>query len=411
MDNIQAYEDYNKVKTVIKSCNNEEQLRVAVRLFNLFLKKYGGELDDQYLHTLKQLIGLMRIKCLDKEEINEISPSGEAFYRETRLSKTPELQRLNFEGDEKKLEEEINIGTQIERNFVDNDDEARKIATANIDSVGNYYTDPDYGIVGCINNIGDKRSIRINKSDMDNLHTNGNIEIDDINLTYDEELQENLDMNDITTSLRDQLKKRNSRKYSKEEIYDEIRKRREIELDRRRKENDDWASLWDEEEIEESTGAASGGAYVGPMTKEVVRRVIKKDIPVSANGIVGKRQAGLPIGKLYSFSENNEILEEEDEIDEAVDYAGAVGAYDTPGFAPSKFMGTLGKKGKAPVNKGVTHEKLAYPGGEFVKIKNKCAHFPYCNQSPSAIKLSKTPFKGAFYESKTLKKRNLKIKK
>ena len=47
----------------------------------------------------------------------------------------------------------------------------------------------------------------------------------------------------------------------------------------------------------------------------------------------------------------------------------------------------------------------------FVKIKNKCARFPYCNQSPEAIKISKKPFKDAFYENKTIKKRNLKIKK
>ena len=74
-------------------------------------------------------------------------------------------------------------------------------------------------------------------------------------------------------------------------------------------------------------------------------------------------------------------------------------------------MGTAGKKGKAPVNKGITHKKLAYPGGEFVKIKNRCARFPYCNQSPEAIRLSKKPFKDAFYENKIIKKGKLKIKK
>ena len=105
-----------------------------------------------------------------------------------------------------------------------------------------------------------------------------------------------------------------------------------------------------------------------------------------------------------------EILEEDD-IEEAVSYADAVGAYDTPGFAPSEFMGTAGKKGKAPVNKGITHTKLAYPGGDFVKIKNKCARYPYCNQSPEAIKISKKPFKDAFYENKIIKKGKLKIKK
>jgi hypothetical protein len=37
----------------------------------------------------------------------------------------------------------------------------------------------------------------------------------------------------------------------------------------------------------------------------------KSDIPTTKNGIVGKRQTGLPIGKLYSFNEDKEVLEEE----------------------------------------------------------------------------------------------------
>ena len=60
------------------------------------------------------------------------------------------------------------------------------------------------------------------------------------------------------------------------------------------------------------TGAASSGAFVGPMGGGTVRRVFKKsDIPTTKNGIVGKRQTGLPIGKLYSFNEDKEVLEEE----------------------------------------------------------------------------------------------------
>ena len=46
---------------------------------------------------------------------------------------------------------------------------------------------------------------------------------------------------------------------------------------------------------------------------------------------------------------------------------GSVGAYDTPGFAKSKFMGTAGKQGKPLVNRGVTHKKTIIPGGSFVK--------------------------------------------
>ena len=138
-----------------------------------------------------------------------------------------------------------------------------------------------------------------------------------------------------------------------------------------------------------------------------VRRVFKKsDIPTSKNGIVGKRQTGLPIGKLYSFNEDKEVLEEDEvELDEATTVGGVGGVYDTPGFAPSKFMGTAGKKGKAPVKKKQPNDVLKNLGYQKVRVKEKCKKFPYCNQSPEAIE---------FYNEgrvvKTIKKGNLKIK-
>ena len=380
-----AFEDYRKVKDTIKSCNNEDQLRVGVKMYNLLNKKYGDEIPQQYFDILENIIGLMRMKCIvgDEEEINEISDIGQEFRTQAAITGEPDLQKIVFDEDVEKggvgddmtaediseeydipledIKKEIYIGAQIEKEHTDNEKVAEEFAIDHIvkfiEDHGDYdyYTDPAYGIIAIEDKMGDnKKTLRISKKDMERLHDEGNTIIDDIELKYKEE-----------------------------------------------------------EEVEESTGASSAGSYVGPMSREVVRRVIKKDIPVSVNGVVGKHKLNTPIGKLYSFSgkkNESEVLEEED-IEEATSYADAVGAYDTPGFPPSKFMGTAGKKGKAPVNKGITHQKLAYPGGDFVKIKNKCARFPYCNQSPEAIKISKKPFKDAFYENKTIKKRNLKIKK
>lgn len=48
--------------------------------------------------------------------------------------------------------------------------------------------------------------------------------------------------------------------------------------------------------------------------------------------------------------------------------AGGGAQYATPGFPASEFMGTKGKKGKAPVNKGITHKKTMYPKGKMVKV-------------------------------------------
>jgi hypothetical protein len=362
MEIKRAFQDYQKVKEVLKSCNNEDQLRVGVRLVNLLDKKYPKEeIPHQYWETLKNITGLMRLKCgtENDEKINEISSIGKEFKIAAAATDDPELnQKIWVEEDSKETDEdilkEIHIGTQIEKNHC-GEEEAGTLATQNVREIGDYYTNPEYAIIAIQNEGGDsQRTIRISKKEMERLHNDGNVGIDGVNLMYREE-----------------------------------------------------------EEMEESTGAGSAGAYVGPMTREVVRRVIKKDIPVSVNGVVGKRKMNKPIGKIFSYGgtqNESEVLEEED-IEEATSYADAVGAYDTPGFAPSEFMGTAGKKGKARVNKGITHQKLAYPGGDFVKIKDRCARFPYCNQSPEAIKISKRPFKDAFYENKTIKKRNLKIKK
>ena len=83
----------------------------------------------------------------------------------------------------------------------------------------------------------------------------------------------------------------------------------------------------------------------------------------------------------------NLTISEEDEIEEATTTASVGGSYATPAFLPSKFWGNAGKKGKAPVNKGVTHKKTTWNGGKFVKVKDKCRTFPYCNQGADAIEL------------------------
>jgi len=67
----------------------------------------------------------------------------------------------------------------------------------------------------------------------------------------------------------------------------------------------------------------------------------------------------------------------------------SVGAiqYDSPAFPASDFFGNKGKEGKAKVKK--TQPSKTYPEAKFVKIKEKCKTFPYCNQGPEAIELKK----------------------
>ena len=397
METGEVYQKYDKVKKVIKSCENEKQLRVAVKMFNIFLSKYGDKIDDHSIHILKELIGLMRIKCLGEEVNEETSNIGKEFRKAAAMSGEPELQKLTFDESNEDIIKEINIGTQIESNHLSND-EAKELATANVKEISDYYTNPDYCIIAVENKEGDKKTIRVEK-DIYEKSKEGKEQL----LLADMEIyHENLDMNDITQSLKDQLKKRNSRKYSKDEIFREIERRREDEMRRREKEDEEWASLFDEEEIEEATGSGSSGAYVGPLTKDIVTRKIKTDIPVSVNGVATTKM-DKPIGKMYSL----DVLEEDEEIEEAVDYAGAVGSYVTPAMWAKNKKNWRGA------------HKLTYPGGKFVNIKKKCSKHPYCNQGwggPGGppITLSDTSdmkIDNVFAENKIVKKRHLKIKK
>ena len=360
MENTNLQSDYLKVRDVITSCNNVDQLRVGVKMFNLLNMKY--DLDEKRSNILEQLIGLMRVKC-KPQNLGEISNTGKEFKRQAGVSGEPELQKLVFDEDEQKggesdnmspedlakkhnvdikiIKKEIHIGTQIEKEHTDNDEIAKEIAMDHIVEIDDYYTDPDYGIIAIEKKQGEGgKTIRISKSDMDKLHKDGKLDVDGISLSYQE------DMDEAT-----------------------------------------------------SAGAAAGSyvpKFPGGEGQPITRTIKKGEIPVSVNGM------NLPTGKMFSYNPKPKVLEE-DEIEEAVDYAGAVGAYDTPGFADSEFMGTKGKKGKAPVNKGITHTKTAYAGGKFVKIKDRCRKFPYCNQSPEAITL--------YSENKVVRKKNLKIKK
>ncbi len=232
MEKNEVYDKYDKVKRVIKSCDNEAQLRVAVKLFNIFLTKYGHEVDDHYLHVLKELIGLMRIKCLEEEVNEQTSNIGKEFKTQLNLSGIKDLQALSPQ-----MKEEINIGTQIEGNHLEPND-AQQLATHNVGEISDYYSNPNYCIIAVENKNGDKKTLRVEKE----LYEKSKEGEEQLLLADMEIFHENLDMNDITQSLRDQLKKKNSRKYSKDEIYNEINRRREEELKRREKETQDWGS-------------------------------------------------------------------------------------------------------------------------------------------------------------------------
>jgi len=281
--------DYTKTRNVIMSCDNMGQLKVGIKMFNQLNRLH--ELPEKDLDKLENLIGLMKLKC-GGADINERSSIGQEFHKAAQSSGVQDLRSIVFSED-KDILKEINIGTQIEQNHLPYD-EAKELATQNVSNVPNYYSDPNYCIIAVENKNGDKKTVRVEKSVYEKSKKGEEQLITDDMEIY----HEDLDSNRISDMLRNKRKKENRRRESPRE-FEQIRRVRDDKPDF-------------EDEIEEATGAASSGAFVGPMGGGTVRRVFKKsDIPTSKNGIVGKRQTGLPIGKLYSFNEDKEVLEEE----------------------------------------------------------------------------------------------------
>jgi hypothetical protein len=80
-------------------------------------------------------------------------------------------------------------------------------------------------------------------------------------------------------------------------------------------------------------------------------------------------------------------LNETDTINEMDSVSVGNMQYDSPAFPASDFFGNKGKEGKAKVKK--TQPSKTYPEAKFVKIKEKCKTFPYCNQGDSTEEYKK----------------------
>lgn len=386
MENTQLKKDFTKVKNIITSCNNKDQLRVAEKTVNHLIKKHKDNLGEKQLNLLKQLLRLMEIKCKGgnrtEEEtlINEKSPITKDFEI-AAANAGPPLNQIAFIQEDENHQNEINIGTQIEQNHLPLGD-ATKLATSNVENMSDYYTNPNFCIIAVESKNGEKKTVRVEKD----LYEKSKKGKEQLLLADMEIFHEMLDMNNIRKTKKNKLKRKNSKRFSKTDIYKEIKKRRGTE---------GWPPLLDEE-IDEATGAAgSSGAYEAPINFDnddfITRTLSKNIIPVSKNGMTK------PIGKIMSAG----MLEEEEELGEAVDYAGAVGSYVTPAmWAKNKSQW---RGAHVPT----------YKGGEFVNIKKKCKTFPYCNQGAGSVYTSKTSdmkIDNVFNENKIVKKSNLKLK-
>jgi hypothetical protein len=120
-------------------------------------------------------------------------------------------------------------------------------------------------------------------------------------------------------------------------------------------------------ETKEATGSGSSGAYSGPVfggNDEFWQRS-KSETPnlkESVCPICGMKKCDCKDKKHGNAPIKTETKE--------ATTSGSVGAYETPAM----WAKSTNKKDWGP------SRKTQYPGGGFVKIKNKCNKFPYCNQ-------------------------------
>ena len=418
--------DYQRTRDVILSCQNMDQLKVGIKMFNQLNRLH--ELPEKDLDKLENLIGLMRMKCGGENMFEERSSIGQEFHKAAQMSGVNDLRSIVFSEEEKvmggkaddmsvedladkhnvdvkDIKKEIEVGVRIEMEHTDDKEIAREIAMDHIFEFPDYYTDPNYGLIAVEDIKGEnKKMVRVSKDDINRLEKERKLSTDDFDLSYRENIEEDLDSNRISDMLRNKRKKENSRRESPRE-FEQLRRVRDEKPDF----EDLYIDLDSEEEIEEATGASSSGAFVAPLGGKTIRRTFKKsEIPELVGG-VPKGGMNKPIGNMYSFNEEKEVLEEEEELDEATTVGSVGGQYVTP-----KFWA----KGKGNWRNRV---KKAYPGGKFVNIKKRCKTYPYCDQgsggpSGSPITLSDTSemdIDGYFNEGrvvKTIKKGKLKIK-
>jgi len=118
------------------------------------------------------------------------------------------------------------------------------------------------------------------------------------------------------------------------------------------------------EETKEATGAASAGSYVGPLFGPIRKDKESKKTTKPKGGTVTEE------------TENGETTE--------ATTSSSVGAYDVAFGAPKKDPlklsnpKTVDKELRAVKDK--KFPKFGGPGGKYVRIKDKCKKFPYCNQ-------------------------------
>lgn len=122
-------------------------------------------------------------------------------------------------------------------------------------------------------------------------------------------------------------------------------------------------------ETKEATGSGAAGGFVTALSGEM------KEKEETNEKWSQKYKDSIDCSNPKGFSQRAHCAgkKKKQEFKEATSSASA-GAYDAPGFEDVKM------KGNHPKGSGSSFKNTQIPGGGFVKVKEKCKTFPYCNQ-------------------------------
>ena len=225
----------------------------------------------------------------------------------------------------KSLKKQVEMGLPIEMDHTDSEDKAREIVYDHLWEDPKYYT-------------------KLKKSDIDEVKDSH--EHDD-------------DMVSGVAEILKQIKDKDNRKEVHKNMVSKFHKEN---VNFKEKEFSKMSGLKSEKKDIDETDCGSSGSFEGPAFGSMVKRKITS-IP------------------------NANLNEQEEEVEEATTSSSS-GQYDVPAFGktpkggrrdPLKIDGPDSiYKGRAVKDK--KFPKWGGPGGVFVKIKEKCKKFPYCNQ-------------------------------
>jgi hypothetical protein len=225
----------------------------------------------------------------------------------------------------KSLKKQVSIGLPVEMDHTDSEDEAREIVYDHLWEDPKYYT-------------------KLKKADID--------EVDDSHEHDD-------DMVSGVAEILKQIKDTDNRKEVHKNMVGKFRKEN-VKFDK--KDFSKMSGLKSEKKDIDETDTGSSGSFEGPAFGSMVKRKITS-IP------------------------NANLSEQEEEVEEATTSSSS-GQFDVPAFGKTTKGGRkdpLKIDGPDSIYKGraVTDKKFPKwggPGGVFVKVKEKCKKFPYCNQ-------------------------------